>query len=98
MSEILDETELRDKLTDDLPDWSAEGDGITRVAELPTFPDAITVVARVGVVAEEMDHHPDIDIRWRTLTFRCSTHSEGGVTSKDLDLARQIDEIIAAES
>ncbi|HEY1174987.1 MAG TPA: 4a-hydroxytetrahydrobiopterin dehydratase [Phytomonospora sp.] len=97
MSEILDESALRDKLTD-LPGWSVDGDGITRVAELPTFPDAIAAVARIGVVAEEMDHHPDIDIRWRTLTFRCSTHSEGGVTAKDLDLARQIDEIVAAES
>jgi len=97
MSEILDESALADKLTD-LPGWTIEGKEITRVAELPTFPDAIAVVARVGVVAEEMDHHPDIDIRWRTLTFRCSTHSAGGVTRKDLELARQIDEIVAAES
>ena len=43
-----------------------------------------------------MDHHPDIDIRWRKVTFTCSTHSAGGVTSKDIDLARRIDEIIAA--
>lgn len=97
MSQILDESELHDKLTD-LPGWSVDGDGIRRVVELPTFPDAIATVARVGVIAEEMDHHPDIDIRWRTLTFRCSTHSEGGVTAKDLTLAREIDEIVAAES
>lgn len=97
MSEILDESVLADKLND-FPGWTIEGKGISRVAELPTFPDAIAAVARVGVVAEEMDHHPDIDIRWRTLTFRCSTHSAGGVTAKDLALAKQIDEIIAAES
>jgi len=48
------------------------------------------------VVAEELDHHPDIDIRWRNLTFHCATHSAGGVTARDLDLAARIDEIIAA--
>ena len=61
-----------------------------------SFPDAIKVVDQVAVVAEELDHHPDIDIRWRTLTFACSTHSEGGVTGKDMELARRIDGIIAA--
>jgi len=49
-------------------------------------------------VAEEMDHHPDIDIRWRTLTFVCATHSAGGVTMKDIDLARRIDEIVASSA
>ncbi|MEV0647949.1 4a-hydroxytetrahydrobiopterin dehydratase [Phytomonospora sp. NPDC050363] len=97
MSEILDEAVLREKLTD-VADWSVEGESIVRVVELPTFPDAIAVVARVGVVAEEMNHHPDMDIRWRTLTFRCSTHSEGGVTRKDLALAKMIDKIVDAES
>ena len=49
-------------------------------------------------VAEEMDHHPDIDIRWRTLTFRCSTHSAGGVTTRDIALANRIDRILADAS
>ena len=46
-------------------------------------------------MAEELDHHPDIDIRWRTLTFRLSTHSAGGVTHRDVELARRIDDIVA---
>ena len=71
---------------------------ITRTVKLPTFPAAIAVVDRVAVVAEEMDHHPDIDIRWRTLTFVCATHSAGGVTTKDFELARRIDEIVAASA
>jgi 4a-hydroxytetrahydrobiopterin dehydratase len=54
------------------------------------------VVDRVAEVAEQLDHHPDIDIRWRTLTFACSTHSAGGVTDRDITLARRIDEIVAA--
>jgi len=80
----------------DLNGWSGDGHGITRTAELPSFPDAIKVVDKVAVVAEEFDHHPDIDIRWRTLTFACSTHSEGGVTGKDVELAGRIDQIIEA--
>ena len=79
-----------------LTEWSGDPSGISRTAALPTFPAAINVVDRVAVVAEEMDHHPDMDIRWRKVTFTCSTHSAGGVTSKDIDLARRIDEIISA--
>jgi 4a-hydroxytetrahydrobiopterin dehydratase len=45
-----------------------------------------------------MDHHPDIDIRWRTLTFRCVTHSAGGVTMRDIALANRIDRILADAS
>ena len=92
---LLSEDEIRAALTD-LEGWSGDGHGITRSAELASFPAAIKVVDQVAVVAEELDHHPDIDIRWRTLTFACATHSEGGVTGKDIDLARRIDAIIAA--
>jgi len=78
-----------------LPDWRRDGQALVRTVELADFPQAIEVVDRVAVQAERADHHPDIDIRWRTLTFTCSTHSEGGVTQADLDLAKVIDEIVA---
>ena len=68
-----------------------------RTAELPSFPTAIGVVARVGEIAESRDHHPDMDIRWRTVTFRCSTHSEGGITRSDVDLAKAISEQVEAQ-
>jgi 4a-hydroxytetrahydrobiopterin dehydratase len=80
----------------DLNGWSGDPSGLHRTAELADFPTAIAVVDAVARVAEEMDHHPDIDIRWRTLTFACATHSEGGVTELDVVLARRINEIIAA--
>lgn len=82
----------------DLPGWEADGDAIVRTAELPGFPAAIAVVGRVAEIAEARDHHPDIDVRWRTLTFRCSTHSAGGVTEKDVELAREISREIAREA
>jgi len=69
-----------------------------RTAQLPTFPSAIGVVARVGQIAESRNHHPDMDIRWRSVTFRCSTHSEGGITQLDVDLAKAISEQVEAQS
>jgi 4a-hydroxytetrahydrobiopterin dehydratase len=94
MAELLDPGAVRAALAD-LDGWDGDPGAITRTAQLPSFPAAIAVVDRVAEVAEEMDHHPDIDIRWRTLTFRCSTHSAGGVTGKDVALARRIDAIVA---
>jgi len=95
MAELLSTADIAAHLAE-LDGWSGDHAGITRTAKLPTFLGAIGVVDRVAAVAEEMDHHPDIDIRWRTLTFVCATHSAGGVTMKDIDLARRIDEIVAA--
>lgn len=91
----LDESALAAEL-DTLPAWTGGGDGISRTAELPDFPTAIEVVDRVAVVAERVGHHPDIDIRWRTVTFRLVTHSAGSrVTGADVALARIIDDVIA---
>ncbi|MEV6963982.1 4a-hydroxytetrahydrobiopterin dehydratase [Hamadaea sp. NPDC051192] len=79
----------------DLPNWRGDRSGITRTVELPSFPAAIAVVDAVAQVAEEMDHHPDIDIRWRTLTFHNVTYSEKAVTALDFQLARRIDDVVA---
>jgi len=93
MSDVLDQGAIDGALAG-LDGWSGGPDGITRTAELSSFPAAITVVDRVAEAAEAADHHPDIDIRWRTLTFTLATHSAGGVTTKDLAMAAQIDDII----
>lgn len=89
MAELLDDGAIADALAS-LPGWERDGSSIVLTASLPSFPAAIAVVDRVAVIAESRDHHPDIDIRWRTLTFRCSTHSAGGLTSLDVELARAI--------
>jgi 4a-hydroxytetrahydrobiopterin dehydratase len=93
MADLLDAQSVSIAL-EALDGWTGDPESITRTAQLASFPDAIAVVDRVAVVAEEMDHHPDIDIRWRNLTFRCATHSAGGVTGLDIELARRIDEIV----
>jgi 4a-hydroxytetrahydrobiopterin dehydratase len=69
------------------PGWEQAGDAITRVFEFADFSEAMGFVTRVALAAEKADHHPDIDIRWNKVTLTLSTHSEGGVTPKDLDLA-----------
>jgi 4a-hydroxytetrahydrobiopterin dehydratase len=91
---LLEQQEIDTALGGDLSAWSQDGDAIVRQVEAPSFLEGIDVVRRVAEVAEEADHHPDIDIRWRTLTFRLSTHSEGGITAKDLELAGQIDGLV----
>ena len=71
--------------------WTRRGNAITRTFEFPTFPDAIAFVNRVAEVAEKMDHHPDVDIRYTKVTCSLSTHSAGGITQKDFKLAEEID-------
>ena len=76
-----------------LPLWSGDGEGFRRSVQLPGFPDAVAALVRIAFVAEELDHHPDVDLRWRTLHLTLVTHSAGGVTELDLQLARRIDEL-----
>ncbi|GHF46132.1 4a-hydroxytetrahydrobiopterin dehydratase [Amycolatopsis bartoniae] len=95
MAELLTDDEVADALTR-LPHWKREGDTLERTAELGSFPQAIQVVNRVAEIAESVDHHPDMDIRWRTVVFRLSTHSAGGLTGKDVSLAAEIDGVVDA--
>ena len=94
MPELLSDDDLG-KALGGLPDWTKEGGALVRTVEMESFPQAIQVVNRVAEIAENDNHHPDIDIRWRTLTFRLSTHSAGGLTAKDVSLAEQIDDALA---
>ncbi len=92
MRELLDEARLGAALAG-LPDWTGDGTALRRTVRAASFRDGIRLVTAVAEVAEEMDHHPDIDIRWRDVTFTLSTHSAGGVTELDLTLARRIDDL-----
>jgi len=78
-----------------LPQWTRDGDAITRAVSATSFLEGIALVVAVARSAEEADHHPDIDIRWTTVRFTLSTHSEGGLTAKDFALAAEIDRIAA---
>ena len=76
-----------------LPGWRRGGDSIVRDYELESFPAVIAFVGRIAELAESADHHPDLDIRYRKLRVVLSTHDQGGITNKDVDLAVQIDAV-----
>jgi 4a-hydroxytetrahydrobiopterin dehydratase len=95
--DVLSAEQLADALIL-LPEWSGDVTGILREIIAPSFLAGIRLVDAVAELAEEADHHPDIDIRWRTVTFRLATHSAGGVTQLDLSMAHRIDELAAEEA
>ncbi len=89
MADLLSSDDVATALAH-LAGWSGTTEGIERAVEASSFLDGIRLVDAVAEAAEQANHHPDIDIRWRTVTFRLSTHSAGGVTEKDVTMARQI--------
>lgn len=99
MSQLLTESEVSEQLAG-LPNWRrADSDepAITATYELTDFVAALDFVNRVGHEAELMNHHPDIDIRWNKVTLVLSTHSEGGLTHLDIELAHRINEEVGQE-
>jgi 4a-hydroxytetrahydrobiopterin dehydratase len=75
--------------------WERRGEVITTTRTLGNFVEALAFVNQVGALAEARDHHPDIAISWNRVTLELSTHSAGGLTVKDLDLAAAIDALSA---
>ncbi|GAA3425449.1 4a-hydroxytetrahydrobiopterin dehydratase [Streptosporangium sandarakinum] len=93
----LDDSTVNQRL-DGVPQWRREGDEIRRTVEARDFPTAIRIVDEIAVEAEKLNHHPDIDIRWRTLHLALTTHDAGGLTELDFTLAARIDEIAASHA
>ncbi len=91
----LSEDEIRLALAE-LTGWELVDGQITREYSLGGFAAAIAFVVRLSYEAEHADHHPDLDIRYDRVKVTLSTHSERGVTAKDLDLARAIEDIAPA--
>ena len=90
---------MRQKLSDleiqralgGLNGWSRRSDTLTKTFAFDRFADGIAFVNRVATIADEMNHHPDIDIRYTKITIGLSTHDAGGITQSDLDLAQKIE-------
>jgi 4a-hydroxytetrahydrobiopterin dehydratase len=87
--DVLSDTAV-DRAVEDL-DWQRQGREIVKTWSGRDFAEALAYVNRVGELAESANHHPDIDIRWNKVTLRLSTHSAGGLTQADLDMAARID-------
>ena len=80
----------------EIPEWERQGDEIVRSYRAPSFIEGIAFVQRVAELAEAANHHPDIDIRWRTVRIALTTHDAGGLSGNDFNLAAQIDATFAA--
>lgn len=76
-----------------LPHWKRTGSVISRTIQFKDFVGAMKFVNAVARLAEKAAHHPDIDIRWNKVTLALTTHSEGGLTKKDFQLARMFDRL-----
>jgi 4a-hydroxytetrahydrobiopterin dehydratase len=89
---LLSDDEIQAQL-DDAPEWSREGDSIKRTFKFDDFQGSVDFVNRITPPAEEMNHHPDIAISWNKVELTLSTHSEGGLTENDFELASRIDSL-----
>jgi len=74
-----------------LPDWQRKGEIISRTFQFKDFPAAMSFVNAVAELAEQAQHHPDLDIRWNKVTLALTTHDAGGLTEKDFAMAKQCD-------
>jgi 4a-hydroxytetrahydrobiopterin dehydratase len=77
-----------------LPLWSGDPAGLHRTVQLASFRAAVAAIVAIADVAEELDHHPDVDLRFRTLHLTLVSHSEQGVSALDVELARRIDGLL----
>jgi len=80
-----------------LPGWVRKGNAVAKTYSFARFADGIQFVARVAELADSMNHHPDIDIRYTNVTFSLSSHDAGGITRRDLDLAEAIEKAAFAK-
>jgi 4a-hydroxytetrahydrobiopterin dehydratase len=87
---LLSEEEIQSRLKE-LKGWKREGKEIRKRVERKNFIEAMGFVTSVALLAERVNHHPDIDIRWNNITLVLSTHSAGGLTENDFNLAKAID-------
>ena len=97
MAELLSDIEIQ-RMLGKIPGWSRKGDSITKTFQFKDFLSGIDFVGGIAEVAEKANHHPDIDIRYNKVTCTLSTHSEDGITQKDLDLAAQIDHVLDTQT
>ncbi len=89
MAKLSDE-QIREKLAQ-LPGWEYKDNALSKLFRCKEFMNSIEFVNRVAEMAEAADHHPDIHINYTRVTMVCTTHSEGGVTDKDVKLAANIE-------
>lgn len=89
----LSENEIESALTE-MSGWTFEGGQITKTFEFPSYLAGVTFVSAIAHLAEAMDHHPDLDLRYRKLSVAINTHDVGGISPLDFELARRIEALV----
>ena len=92
MADLLNSQDIKDWMKK-LPEWELEKKHIERLFEFDEFAQAIDFVNSVADIAEEEEHHPEMDIRYNKVRVQLSTHSEGGLTDRDFEVAEKIDNL-----
>jgi len=95
MAEKLTQESIEAKLPE-FPEWSISGGALQRTFKFDNFVDAMAFVNKVAEQAEDVQHHPDILVRYSKVTLTLSTHDAGGISQKDFDFAREVDRLLSA--
>lgn len=95
MPALLSQDQIDAALQARHPEWRGTPEKLTRSMEFADFPTAVEFINQIAPRCEELDHHPDLALRWRWVDVELSTHSAGGVTDLDLTLAEIVDEVAA---
>lgn len=91
---MYSEDQITDRLRQDLPDWYYEGGWIRRHYKTDGWPTTLMLVNAIGYLAEAAYHHPDLVVSWAKVWVKLKTHSAGGITDRDFELARRIEETV----
>jgi 4a-hydroxytetrahydrobiopterin dehydratase len=90
MTDLLSDDEIESQLPDG---WARDGDHITRTYEFDSYLEGVGFAGGAGGLAEEAFHHPTLTIEWCEVTVELTSHEEGGITGKDIDLAERLNEL-----
>jgi 4a-hydroxytetrahydrobiopterin dehydratase len=90
---LLSDDDVQDRLEQLETGWSRQGDALARKFTFDDFQGSVDFVNRITPPAEEMNHHPDLEISWNKVTVILSTHSQGGITDSDFQLAQRIEDL-----
>lgn len=90
MADLLDDSDVADQLPDN---WERDGDEIVRTFDFDSYLPGVGFAAGIGGIAEDAWHHPEITITWGEVEVRLTTHEEGGITQKDIDLATRFNDV-----
>lgn len=89
---VLEDNEIKERLKE-LDGWDLKGNSISKLYKRKDYVDSVGFVSKIAMLAERADHHPDILLQYNKVNVTLSTHSEGGVTDKDLSLAAEIEQV-----